>query len=292
MGRSSAWTRAISRIGPLTAPWGPALELFRFAGACRHRPPSRSARALGRLGRRARLRGPDRRARRIERDAARPRGGGAARRARPRRPSRSPPSSSRAPSVTRRAAGIDTVFTRPQGLDRLWVRYGFIPVPEADLAQGAPRAARAWASTAGAAAPRCGAQRGAVRRPACAPAPGATASSGCPVKLVALAGGTGAAKLLRGLAPLVDPRDLSVIVNTGDDAEDLGAPRLPRSRHRHLRARRADRRRARAGACADETFHALDHMARFGEPTWFNLGDRDLATHLHRTRLLASGDAA
>jgi LPPG:FO 2-phospho-L-lactate transferase len=39
----------------------------------------------------------------------------------------------------------------------------------------------------------------------------------------------------------------------------------------------------------DETFHALDHMARFGEPTWFNLGDRDLATHLHRTRLLRDG---
>ncbi len=39
----------------------------------------------------------------------------------------------------------------------------------------------------------------------------------------------------------------------------------------------------------DETFHALDHMARFGEPTWFNLGDRDLATHLHRSRLLREG---
>ena len=39
----------------------------------------------------------------------------------------------------------------------------------------------------------------------------------------------------------------------------------------------------------DETFHALDQIARFGEPVWFNLGDRDLATHLHRTRLLREG---
>ena len=46
---------------------------------------------------------------------------------------------------------------------------------------------------------------------------------------------------------------------------------------------------ARGWGLRDESFHALAHMARFGEPTWFNLGDRDLATHLHRSRLLREG---
>src|SRR5205085_12173566 len=45
----------------------------------------------------------------------------------------------------------------------------------------------------------------------------------------------------------------------------------------------------RGWGLADESFHALAQMARFGEATWFNLGDRDLATHLHRSRLLAAG---
>ena len=108
------------------------------------------------------------------------------------------------------------------------------------------------------------------------------------MKLVALAGGTGAAKLLRGLATLVEPDDLSVIVNTGDDARIWGlhvSPDLDTVTYTF--AGLIDP--AKGWGIRDETFHALDHMARFGEPTWFNLGDRDLATHLHRTRLLGEG---
>jgi len=108
------------------------------------------------------------------------------------------------------------------------------------------------------------------------------------MKLTALAGGTGAAKLLRGLARIMDPRDLTVIVNTGDDAEIWGLHISPD----------LDTVSYTLGGVIDEqkgwgltgeTFHALDQIARFGEPVWFNLGDRDLATHLHRTRLLREG---
>ena len=108
------------------------------------------------------------------------------------------------------------------------------------------------------------------------------------MKITALAGGTGAAKLLRGLGRVLDPRDLTVIVNTGDDAEIWGLHVSPD----------LDTVCYTLGGVIDEgkgwgltgeTFHALDQIARFGEPVWFNLGDRDLATHLHRTRLLREG---
>ena len=107
-------------------------------------------------------------------------------------------------------------------------------------------------------------------------------------KLVALAGGTGAAKFLRGLCRLVDPRDLTVVVNTGDDTELWGlhiSPDLDTVCYTVADVIDA----ARGWGLAEETFHALGQMARFGEPTWFNLGDRDLSTHLHRTRLLREG---
>lgn len=108
------------------------------------------------------------------------------------------------------------------------------------------------------------------------------------MKLTALAGGTGAAKLLRGLTRVMDPRDLTVIVNTGDDAEIWGlhvAPDLDTVAY--TLAGLIDEHKG--WGLGDETFHALDQIARFGEPVWFNLGDRDLATHLHRTRLLREG---
>ena len=69
----------------------------------------------------------------------------------------------------------------------------------------------------------------------------------------------------------------------------LGPARLPRPRHCLLRARRPHRRAARAGASATRPSTRWRSMARFGEPAWFGLGDRDLATHLHRTRLLREG---
>ncbi len=108
------------------------------------------------------------------------------------------------------------------------------------------------------------------------------------MRITALAGGTGAAKLLRGLASLLDPRSLTVIVNTGDDAEIWGLHVSPDlDTVCYTLGGVIDERKG--WGLADETFHTLDQIARFGEPVWFNLGDRDLATHLHRTRLLREG---
>jgi LPPG:FO 2-phospho-L-lactate transferase len=108
------------------------------------------------------------------------------------------------------------------------------------------------------------------------------------MKITALAGGTGAAKLLRGLGRLLDPRDLTVVVNTGDDTEIWGLHVSPDlDTVCYTLAGVIDERKG--WGLTDETFHALDQIARFGEPVWFNLGDRDLATHLHRTRLLREG---
>ena len=108
------------------------------------------------------------------------------------------------------------------------------------------------------------------------------------MKTVALAGGTGAAKLVRGLARVLDARDLTVVVNTGDDTEIWGLHVSPDvDTICYALAGMLDT--ARGWGLADETFRALAGMARFGEPTWFNLGDRDLATHLHRTRVIRGG---
>jgi LPPG:FO 2-phospho-L-lactate transferase len=108
------------------------------------------------------------------------------------------------------------------------------------------------------------------------------------MRLVALAGGTGAAKLLRGLDALVGPETLVIIGNTGDDALIWGlhvSPDLDTVCYSLGGLIDEDR----GWGLRDETFRTLGEMVRFGEPTWFNLGDRDLATHLHRTRLLSEG---
>ena len=108
------------------------------------------------------------------------------------------------------------------------------------------------------------------------------------MKITALAGGTGAAKLLRGLARVLDARDLTVIVNTGDDAEIWGLHVSPDlDTVCYTLGGVIDE--AKGWGLTGETFNALDQIARFGEPVWFNLGDRDLATHLYRTRLLREG---
>ena len=108
------------------------------------------------------------------------------------------------------------------------------------------------------------------------------------MRITALAGGTGAAKLLRGLARVVDPRALTVVVNTGDDTEIWGLHVSP-DLDTVCYSLGGVIDEAKGWGLRDETFHALDQIARFGEPAWFNLGDRDLATHLHRTRRLRAG---
>jgi LPPG:FO 2-phospho-L-lactate transferase len=110
------------------------------------------------------------------------------------------------------------------------------------------------------------------------------------MRVAALAGGTGAAKLLRGLATVVDPSALSVVVNTGDDTEVWGlhvSPDLDSVTY----ALAGVLDTGRGWGRADETFRCLAAMAAYGAPTWFALGDRDLATHLARTRALRDGQS-
>ena len=108
------------------------------------------------------------------------------------------------------------------------------------------------------------------------------------MRVVTLAGGTGAAKLLRGLATCVPARDLTVIGNTGDDTTVWGlaiSPDLDTVTYALAGMLDVERGWGLAG----ETFHCLAAMAAHGADTWFNLGDRDLATHLTRTRALGEG---
>ncbi len=108
------------------------------------------------------------------------------------------------------------------------------------------------------------------------------------MRLVALAGGTGAAKLLRGLDALLERGAMTVVGNTGDDAEVWGLHVSPDlDTVCYTLGGLLDEERG--WGLRDESFRTLGEMVRFGEPTWFNLGDRDLATHLHRTRLLGEG---
>ena len=106
--------------------------------------------------------------------------------------------------------------------------------------------------------------------------------------VVALAGGTGAAKLLRGFATCLAPRDLTVIGNTGDDTEIWGL-RISPDLDTVMYALAGMLDVERGWGLAGETFNCLAAMAAHGADTWFNLGDRDLATHLTRTRALDDG---
>jgi len=106
------------------------------------------------------------------------------------------------------------------------------------------------------------------------------------VRVTALAGGTGAAKLLRGLVAAAV--DLTVVVNTADDAEIWGLHVSPDlDTIAYALAGRLDLERG--WGRADESFRCLESMAALEEPTWFALGDRDLATHLVRTQALRAG---
>jgi LPPG:FO 2-phospho-L-lactate transferase len=106
--------------------------------------------------------------------------------------------------------------------------------------------------------------------------------------ITALAGGVGASKLLLGLYDVIDPRSLTVIVNTGDDLTLHGLKISPDlDIVTYTLAGVIDP--SKGWGFRGETFHALKRLAIFGRVNWFNLGDRDLATHIHRTAMLAEG---
>src|SRR5258705_1256422 len=106
------------------------------------------------------------------------------------------------------------------------------------------------------------------------------------LKITALAGGVGASKLLLGLYYEMDPAQLAIIVNTGDDIILHGLKISPDlDIVTYTLAGVVDQEKG--WGLRAETFHALKHLAAYGRPNWFNLGDRDLATHIHRTAMLA-----
>jgi LPPG:FO 2-phospho-L-lactate transferase len=108
------------------------------------------------------------------------------------------------------------------------------------------------------------------------------------MNVVALAGGVGGAKLAHGLALVVPPESLTVVVNTGDDFEHLGLPISPDvDTVMYTLAGLANP--ATGWGLKDETWSFLDALRRLGGETWFSLGDRDLATHIERRRRLESG---
>jgi LPPG:FO 2-phospho-L-lactate transferase len=108
------------------------------------------------------------------------------------------------------------------------------------------------------------------------------------ISIAALAGGVGASKLLLGLYDVVDPARLTAIVNTGDDITLHGLRISPDlDIVTYTLAGVIDP--AKGWGFRGETFHTLKRLAIFGRVNWFNLGDRDLATHIHRTAMLADG---
>jgi LPPG:FO 2-phospho-L-lactate transferase len=110
------------------------------------------------------------------------------------------------------------------------------------------------------------------------------------MRVVALAGGVGGAKLVDGLARITSPADLTVIVNTGDDFEHLGlwiCPDLDTVVYTLAGLANPDTGWGRN----DETWSFLETLSALGGPTWFRLGDRDLALSVERTRRLDSGEA-
>jgi LPPG:FO 2-phospho-L-lactate transferase len=108
------------------------------------------------------------------------------------------------------------------------------------------------------------------------------------VKVVLLAGGTGGGKLAHGLQQVLEPGELTVIVNVGDDTEHFGLLVCPDiDTILYTLSGLADREQG--WGVAGDTFTALEMLERYGDETWFRIGDADLATHVRRHHLMADG---
>ncbi len=117
-----------------------------------------------------------------------------------------------------------------------------------------------------------------------------SAATDSAMKVVALAGGVGGARLVDGLDRVLSPGALTVIANTGDDFEHWGLHISPDlDTIMYTLAGLAPE--GRGWGIEGDTFHALQEAIRRGDEGWFQLGDRDLITHLARTRSLASGES-
>ena len=103
-----------------------------------------------------------------------------------------------------------------------------------------------------------------------------------------VAGGVGAARMLGGLVQVVDPATITAVVNTGDDVELHGlhiSPDIDTITYTLAGAVNPETGWGLVG----ETWQAMEALGRYGGVTWFNLGDRDLGTHLYRTQRLREG---
>ncbi|MCX8177076.1 MAG: 2-phospho-L-lactate transferase [Candidatus Bathyarchaeota archaeon] len=106
--------------------------------------------------------------------------------------------------------------------------------------------------------------------------------------VVALAGGVGAAKLLRGLVRVVPPDELTIIGNVGDDVEIYGLHISPDlDIIMYTLAGIVDE--WRGWGVTGDTFNCLETLAKLGFETWFKIGDRDMAVHIARTKMLRDG---
>ena len=116
----------------------------------------------------------------------------------------------------------------------------------------------------------------------------AAASSRFPHKVTALAGGVGGARLAAGLAQVVPPENLTVIVNTGDDFEHLELKICP-DLDTVCYTLAGVANPLTGWGRSNETWQAYETLGALGGPVWFRLGDRDLGLHLERTRRLHAG---
>ena len=107
-------------------------------------------------------------------------------------------------------------------------------------------------------------------------------------EFVCLAGGVGAAKFLQGFVNVVPADDVTVVVNTGDDIELHGLYVSP-DLDIIMYTLAGIAEETKGWGIIDDTFQCLGMLQRYGCETWFSLGDRDLATHLYRTKLLKDG---
>jgi LPPG:FO 2-phospho-L-lactate transferase len=101
-------------------------------------------------------------------------------------------------------------------------------------------------------------------------------------------GGTGGTKLVQGLQQVAAPDELTVVVNTGDDLEWWGLHVSP-DIDSVLYGLAGVLSKDRGWGVEDDSFRCLDRMQQLGQPSWFSLGDLDLATHLTRTAILRAG---
>jgi LPPG:FO 2-phospho-L-lactate transferase len=106
--------------------------------------------------------------------------------------------------------------------------------------------------------------------------------------LVVLTGGTGGAKLIEGLAAEIDPAQLTIVCNTADDCVFHGLHISPDiDTITYTLAGLSDGEKG--WGIKEDSFTVLQQLRRLGNEAWFNLGDKDFATHITRTRLMAEG---